>query len=150
MYSLQQQISPHRILLIEDSPADTVLLRHALDEQDEPYILEVLSDGETALRYIREHCGAAPEPCLIVLDLHLPRYDGTTVLRAIKSAPELSHVSTAVVTSSASPAEQAEVLQLGVSLYRTKPMDWSGTVELARELIGICKGASGRAVAYPS
>ncbi len=138
---MPQPLSPHRILLIEDSPADTALLRHALDEHDEPYFLEVLSDGESALRYIREHCGAGPEPCLIVLDLHLPRYDGTTVLRAIKSTPELSHVTVAVVTSSASPVEQAEVMRLGASLYRMKPMDWAGTVELARELIDICNGA---------
>jgi CheY-like chemotaxis protein len=41
--------------------------------------------------YVREHCRrAGPEPCLIILDLHLPRYDGSTVLRAIRSESELS------------------------------------------------------------
>lgn len=129
----------HRILLIEDSPADTMLLRHALDEQGDPYVLQVLADGETALRYVREQSRHSPEPCLIVLDLHLPRYDGSTILRAIRSEPELSHVEVAVVTSGATPQEQSAVLALGVRLYRRKPMSYDDTLELARELIEICR-----------
>ena len=78
----------HCLVLIEDNPADTMLLRQALDEQNDPYSLEVLPDGETALRYVREQCcRSSPEPCLIILDLHLPQYDGATVLRAIRSRP---------------------------------------------------------------
>jgi two-component system response regulator len=131
--------SPHRIILIEDNPADTVLLRHALDEQSEPYVLEVLLDGEAAIRYVREHCRREnPEPCLIVLDLHLPRYDGATVLREIRSHSELAHVTVAVLTTSASPKERDEVLQLGVSLYCTKPMNWDDNLELARKLMELC------------
>ncbi|MGH9632077.1 MAG: response regulator [Bryobacteraceae bacterium] len=137
---MTQDRQPYRLLLIEDNPADTGLLRYALDEQNEPYVLEELPDGETALRYVREHCGRnAPEPCLIILDLHLPRCDGLTVLEAIRSEPELSHVAVAVVTSSASPIEKAEVLALGVRLYRQKPISYDEMVELARELIEICR-----------
>lgn len=130
----------HRLLLIEDNPADSVLLRHALDELNEPYLLEVLPDGEAALQYVHEQCNRdSPEPCLIILDLHLPRYDGSTVLRAIRAESGLSHVAVAVVTSNASPSERDEVLALGVRLYRQKPMGYDETIELARELIGICK-----------
>jgi two-component system response regulator len=137
--------SPHRIVIIEDNPADTVLLRHALDEQGEPYILEVLTDGESALKFIRDHCrNCRPEPCLIVLDLHLPRYDGATVLRAIRSEPEMARVSVVVLTSTASPEEKAEVIALGIQAYRMKPMSYDQTLELARELIGICNQSSER------
>ena len=137
---MAQKKPPHRLLLIEDNLADTVLLRQALDEQEDAYVLEVLPDGETALQYVREKCGRqSPEPCLIILDLHLPRYDGSTVLRAIRSEPELSHVAVAVVTASISPQEEAEVLALGVRLYRRKPMSYDDTLELARELIEICR-----------
>ena len=131
----------YHLVLIEDNPADIGLLRYALDEQKEPYTLEVLPDGESALRYVRElYASNGPEPCLIVLDLHLPQYDGSTILRAIRSEPTLSHVAVAIVTSSLSPLEKAEVLALGVKLYRKKPMGYEETVELARELIEICKG----------
>jgi len=141
---------PHHILLIEDNPADIGLLRYALDEQKEPYSLEVLPDGESALRYVREVYSNGPEPCLIVLDLHLPQYDGSTILRAIRSEPALSQVAVAIVTASLSPLEKAEVMTLGVKLYRKKPMSYEETVELARELIEICKGSERAADATAS
>jgi two-component system response regulator len=128
--------------MIEDSPADTILLRNALDEQGEPYTLEVLTDGESALKYVRSHCESCrPEPCLIVLDLHLPRYDGAVVLRALRSEPALAQVKVVVLTNMASPDEKAEVVMLGVDSYRTKPLNWDETLQLASELIEICNGA---------
>jgi CheY-like chemotaxis protein len=138
--------SAYRIVVIEDNPADTVLLRHALDHHGEAYVLEVLNDGEVALRYLREHCTEdRPDPCLIVLDLHLPRYDGTAVLREIRQHPDLGHVSVAVVTASASPSEREEVLSLGVHMYRAKPIDWHETVDMAGELLSLCKSSHGMA-----
>lgn len=114
-------------------------MRAALAEQPEPFLLEVLTDGEAAINFVRDHCQTCvPEPCLIVLDLHLPRYDGATVLRAIRAEPELAHIRVVVLTTTASPAEKAEVLSLGVQAYRRKPMNWDETVELACELIDIC------------
>jgi len=141
----------NRIVVIEDNPAETTLLRHALDEQRESYVLEILPDGESALAFVRDHClECRPEPCLIVLDLHLPRYDGATVLRAIRSAPELANVKVVILTSLASPADKAEVLALGVDAYRTKPISWNEMLELARELIMICNGSLKRAAAQPA
>lgn len=139
---------PHYIVVIDDNPGDTALLRHALDEQREPYHLEVLRDGEAAIAFVRDHCyNCRPEPCLIVLDLHLPRYDGAAVLRAIRAEPELAHVKVVILTSLASPQERAEILALGVDLYRNKPADWDGILELARQLVDICKGTESRIAA---
>ena len=132
--------TPNRIVLIEDNRGDVELLRQGLQEQPIPFHLEVLSDGELAVQFVRSHCrgGNNPEPCLIVLDLHLPRYDGIAVLRIIKSDPDLADVKVVVLTTIASPAERAEALSLGVDAYRTKPTDWDGVVLLARELMEIC------------
>ena len=108
-------------------------------------MLEVLTDGESALGFVRDHCQECrPEPCLIVLDLHLPRYDGVTVLRGIRAEPELAHIRVVVLASLASPAEKAEVIALGLESYKTKPLNWDETLELARELILICNRSSER------
>jgi|SRR6185437_227398 len=133
--------SPHRIVAIEDNPGDSNLLRMALDEQSEPYVLEILPDGESALDFIRHHC-SGPEPCLIILDLNLPRYDGVMILRAIRAQPELAHVKVVVMTSFASPVQKQEVLALGIEFYQTKPGNWQEMVDLARELIAICNKPS--------
>src|ERR1700760_3163041 len=100
-----------RIAVIEDNASDVRLLRHALDELGEPYEFEVLRDGEEAMQFVEQHrLGIRkPDPCVIVLDLHLPRYDGTAVLQALRAAPSLGHIRVIVLTTQASPAEEAAV-----------------------------------------
>jgi len=132
----------HRIVVIEDNAADVLLLRIALDQHAKHrYELEVLKDGEDALRFVREHrSGQRPaEPCVVVLDLHLPKYDGLTVLGALKQTPDLAHVHVAVLTTSASPTEEARIREYGVRLYRTKPLILEEFLELGGEILSICE-----------
>jgi CheY-like chemotaxis protein len=132
--------SDARILVIEDNPADVRLLRYVLDEIGEEYELDVLEDGEEALRFIqRWSCTGEEEPCVILLDLHLPRYDGVAVLGAIRREPTLAHVHVAVLTTSASPDEEVAVLALGVRLYCRKPHELDEFKSLAEEILRICK-----------
>ena len=78
---------PAHILLIEDSPVDVQLLRLALDQQGQKYKLQVLRDGAEALLFVDRHRTASmsdPEPCVIILDLHIPKHGGVAVLQAIR------------------------------------------------------------------
>lgn len=62
------------ILLVEDDPGDVRLFREALSK-NYPYVnLQVATDGEAAIRTLRneEPFGSARRPDLIVLDLNLP------------------------------------------------------------------------------
>ena len=134
---------PAKILVIEDSESEIGLLRHALDQQGETYELEILNDGEEALRFVHEYRTGIrePEPCVILLDLYLPRYDGMAVLRAIRQAPALEHIHIVVLTGLATPDQQVEIANLG-ALYRRKPSALSELAELAEEIIAICKNSS--------
>ena len=130
---------PPRIVVIEDNEADIRLLRLAFDEIGEPYTLTVLRDGEEAMRFVEhEREGLIPHPCLIILDLHLPRYDGLKILNAIAAAPGLVHLKVAVITSLATPRDHAEVLRSGVCMYAQKPADLAGMLELGRSLMSMC------------
>jgi CheY-like chemotaxis protein len=133
---------PARILVIEDSEADIQLLRLALDQQEEDYELEVLKDGEQALLFVHEHRTALrePEPCVILLDVQLPRYDGMAVLRAIHTAPALEHIQVLVLSGLVNPRQEAEIANLG-AFYRRKPSTLSELSELAAEIFAICKKA---------
>ena len=136
-------MQPARILVIEDNVSDIDLLRLALDQQEEAYELEVLKDGEEARRFVHEHRTGLrkPEPCLILLDLHLPIYDGMAILRAIREAPALEHIHVIVLSGLASPSQKVEIANLG-ALYRTKPSGLPELFELACEIIAICKSSS--------
>jgi len=134
-------VSTPKILVIEDNSADIFILRHALDTVGEPYELEVLTDGEAALAFVAEHREGArePEPCVILLDLHLPKYNGLEVLAAIRKEPPLSHIHVLVLTSRASPEEEEQIVILGGVCY-LKPTGLPAIKQLASELIAICKG----------
>ncbi len=130
------------ILVIEDNWADVVLLRVALDSHGEAYRLEVLPHGEAALAFIAEHRSGTRrhEPCVILLDLHLPRYNGIEVLTAIRQEPVLSHIHVVVLTTAASPADRARVVELG-GIIIEKPSDPEGLRSLACDIMDLCKGA---------
>ena len=131
-----------KILAIEDSQDDIRLLRIALDNQGEEYDLEVLQDGEKALRFIHEHRTGirAPEPCIILLDISLPKHDGMEVLRSLSREPALTHIQVLVLSSIAIPEKVAEIEKFG-AIYRTKPMTLSEFFDLGAEIFEICKGA---------
>ena len=136
---------PAHILLIEDSPVDVQLLRLALDQQGQKYKLQVLRDGAEALLFVDQHRTASmsdPEPCVIILDLHIPKHGGGAVLQAIRRAPVLSHIHILVLTSASSPEEELEARYLGVRLYREKPRDLGEFIEVAQLIFEICKGES--------
>jgi CheY-like chemotaxis protein len=135
---------PARILIIEDDETEIWLLRQAFDQAGEEYVMDVLRDGEEALRFIQAQrkSDAEPEPCVVVLDLHLPKYDGAAVLQAIREEPVLAHVRVIVVTTLASPKEEAEVRNLGVRLYRAKPRALRDYDVLAKEILEICHEAT--------
>ena len=120
---LSEVQSPNRITLVEDTPSDVYLLRSALEQYGVNYTLEVIQDGERAILYLgRLTDGVEIAPDLVVLDLSLPRYDGLEVLSACRQIAAMEHVPILVLTSSASPREQARAEQLGISAYVRKPI----------------------------
>jgi CheY-like chemotaxis protein len=132
---------PH-ILVIEDNPADVELLRLALDELEEPYELVVLHDGAEALDFVKERrSGISDEdPCAILLDLYLPKYDGMEVLAALKREPTLREIRVVVLTSTAVSRRHEETIEsLGATL-RLKPRNFSEVIELATYVLELCKG----------
>jgi CheY-like chemotaxis protein len=126
---------------MEDNPADVHLLRLALDQQGEEYRIDLLQDGEEAIRFVRQQrlLPMEPEPCVIILDLHLPRHDGKAVLRAIKQEPALAYVHVVALSSMPSPSDEADVLRMGARLCKAKPMDLDEWVALAAEILAICR-----------
>jgi len=132
---------PAKILVIEDNPADVFLLRFALNHHKEEYELELLRDGAEAIRFVDEQRTLAddPQPCVIVLDLNLPKEDGRAVLKAIKQEPVLAHIQVVALSSFVSPSDEREIQRLGALLYRAKPMKLDEWLALAGEILAICR-----------
>ena len=138
-------MSAARILVVEDNPSDIFLLKRVLNPYLDEIELEIAADGELAIEVVerlRDHDGE-PAPCVILLDLHLPKYEGLEVLHFIRREPKLTHVHVVVTTSVASPRQEKELLSLGAQ-FRPKPSSMAQYAELAEDLIAICKGLPSR------
>jgi CheY-like chemotaxis protein len=85
--------------------------------------MRIVSDGGEVLRMLSSEQGLREAQMLglIILDLNLPRHDGTEILQRIQETPELSHVPVVVLTSSDSPRDRLAASQFGAACYLRKP-----------------------------
>jgi CheY-like chemotaxis protein len=115
-------LRPPRILLIEDNPADAMLVKECLHEEMPTMQLRVAKDGEEGLRVLRD--GAAdrcPLPDLVLLDLNMPRMDGHEVLKEIKRDSALRSMPVVVLTSSGYESDVRKAYEAQASSYVVKP-----------------------------
>ena len=138
-------MAPARILLIEDNPTDVRLLLYALQEQRAwPTELVVVDDGEKAIHYLIEQNSSAngANLDLVILDLNLPKLNGTEVLQTIRTTPGLQSVPVIVLTSSPEEVSAGIVRQanLEADCYMTKPVNVDDFLAVGGLLRRICEG----------
>jgi len=115
--------STHKILLVDDNPADANLTCEVLATSESPAKVSTVADGEQALEFLHR-CGQfaeASRPDLIILDLNLPRKDGRAVLAEVKADPELNDLPVVIFTTSHAPRDIARCYELGANSYVSKP-----------------------------
>ncbi len=118
-----------RILLVEDNPDDESLTQRALRRGDWGAEVIVARDGALALETL---AAAGDLPDLVLLDLKLPKLDGTEVLRQIRDNERTRCLCVVVFTSSGEPRDIALCQKLGCNSYVIKPVAYEsyiGTVQ---------------------
>ena len=115
------------VLLVEDSMADAELVRRAMGMNGHslvPHRLHHVKNGEEALNFLYHEPGyeKTPRPDLILLDMRMPRVNGPTVLRKVKSDEDLKSIPIVVMTSSADQHEIRQSYRNGANAYVVKPL----------------------------
>lgn len=113
----------YSIVLAEDSRADIFLVRQALAQSGLEHELLIIDDTSGAMSLLNRIGEDLPRPDLVLMDLNLPRVDGTELIRLFREHPECKSVPVIVVTSSDSPKDRARTAELGISEYFRKPSD---------------------------
>jgi CheY-like chemotaxis protein len=111
------------ILLVEDNPADAVLVAEAFEEARFDCAITVVHDGEQAVAFLDALDADASQDCpdLILLDLNLPKVSGTAVLERLRASPRCAEIKVLIVSSSDAPADRQKAMTLGASDYFRKP-----------------------------
>lgn len=129
------------ILQVEDEEADIFLLQRVFSKAGITSPVQAVTDGQLAMDYLS---GASPYadrikhplPCLVLLDLKLPKVSGLEVLAWIRQQTRLQGLVVVVFSSSSQPTDVERAYQLGANSYIQKPSGMEQTLEVAQLLKG--------------
>ncbi len=127
------------VLLVEDDLNDIFLVKRAFKLAQIPNPLQVATDGEEAINYLRgdgkyADRAAYPLPRLIVMDIKMPRRTGFEVLAWVKGDALLRRIPIVIVSSSDNPADINRAYELGANAYMVKPVDFRAVEHLFQSI----------------
>ena len=120
------------ILLVEDDTVDAMTVKRALNDIHVINTLIRVTEGEQALEYLRDSANA--EPCVILLDLNMPRMNGIEFIKIVKADDKLKCIPVVVLTTSKADQDRFECFNCSAAGYIVKPVDYKGFVEAMRVL----------------
>ncbi len=115
------------ILLIEDDDVDVMTVNRALRDLKVTNQLVSIGDGEEAIEYLRDE--STTKPCIILLDLNMPKMDGAEFLKIVKADRALKKIPVVILTTSNSDRDVFESFELGAAGYMVKSVDYEKFVE---------------------
>ena len=120
------------ILLAEDDSVDAMTVKRALKDLKITNQLIHTANGEEALEYLRKENNA--RPCLILLDLNMPKMNGIEFLEIVKADDLLQKIPVVVLTTSREEQDIVESFKLSVAGYMVKAVDYKKFVEMVRTI----------------
>jgi CheY-like chemotaxis protein len=118
------------ILLVEDDNVDAMMVKRSLKDLNIPNLVVHLPNGEEALEHLQNDDNEMP--CVIILDLNMPRMNGIELLQVVKTDDKLRRIPVVVLTTSHAEQDKVETFKLGVAGYMLKGTDYKKFVEIMR------------------
>ncbi len=120
------------ILLVEDDRVDAMTVTRALKEINVTNTLAHVENGEEALAYLSDD--TQEKPCIILLDLNMPRMNGIEFLSIVKKDDAVKNIPVIVLTTSKDEGDRLESFNLSVAGYMVKPVDYIQFVEVMKTI----------------
>ncbi len=120
------------VLLVEDDTIDAMTVRRAFRDLNVTNALVHVTNGEEALD--RLHDETSDKPCLILLDLNMPRMNGIEFLAVAKADRALKRIPVIVLTTSGEERDVVESFRLNAAGYIIKPVDYRSFVAAIRTI----------------
>ena len=118
------------ILLVDDDNIDAMSVGRAFKELNITNPLVRSVNGEEALNYLNDDSNEMP--CMILLDLNMPKMNGIEFLGIIKKDDRLKSIPVIVLTTSTEECDIKDTYEFSISGYIVKPPDYKSFVETMR------------------
>ncbi|MBI4611451.1 MAG: response regulator [Candidatus Rokubacteria bacterium] len=122
--------TPPRILVVDDNLMNVEIIQSRLAVHG--YEILTAADGEEALAVAR-----AAQPDLILLDVMMPKLDGTEVCRRLRADASFPFTPIILVTAKADSRDVVAGLEAGADEYLTKPVDQAALVARVKSMLRI-------------
>ena len=125
------------ILLVEDNPHDIEITLHTFRILNIPNRIDVVRDGEEALKYIfreGQYAQSDHNIALILLDVKLPKLTGIEVLKQIKSDNRTKLIPVVMLSASSHEQDVSKSYDLGANSYIIKPVEFDVFEKTVRDL----------------
>jgi two-component system, chemotaxis family, response regulator Rcp1 len=121
---------------VDDNEGDIFLTREALEDARIINKISVANDGVEALAFLRASLASGMQymPDLILLDINLPKMDGTELLSIVKNDPDLRRIPVIMLTTSSAEKDILSSYDNYANCYITKPVDLDRFMDVVRTI----------------
>jgi CheY-like chemotaxis protein len=127
-----------KILLADDDLEDRNIIFEAMEVINASELIHFAENGEQALDVLAKNHNPENVPRLIVLDLNMPKMNGTQTLKKLKDDERFKDIPVIIFSTSINPFEKEKCMTLGAYSYITKPISFGESVETAKLFVGFC------------
>ena len=120
------------ILLVDDDRVDTLTVERAIKDLHITNKLEIVSNGEEALEFLKDKNNELPG--IILLDINMPKMNGIEFLKILRADDSLKMLPVVILTTSKEEQDKLDTFNLSVAGYMVKPVDYLQFVEVIRTI----------------
>jgi len=123
-----KDLPAHSVFIADDDEDDRLLLRYAFARYSPECHLLFAEDGLALLDALSE---VNTEPCLIILDLNMPRINGLEALQLLRHNSLYANKPIVILTTSNDAVDRQRAFALGANEFLTKPL----TMDLLGQMV---------------
>jgi len=127
-----------KIFLVDDDADDMAIITDAMSQLDSNQIITYAQNGEAAMNLLLANADNNSYPCLIVLDLNMPKMNGTNTLKNIRKDDRFKGIPVVIYSTSINPLEKEACMSLGAHSFITKPVSFKESIDTAKLFLKIC------------
>ncbi|HEX4911514.1 MAG: response regulator [Pseudomonadota bacterium] len=118
-----------QVLIVDDSPTETHLLREMLEKNGHSVI--TAENGALGVKVCKEK-----KPDLVLMDVVMPELNGFQATRQLSKDPETAHIPIIIVTTKDQETDRLWGLKQGARDYLTKPVSEKALITTLKSLLG--------------
>lgn len=127
------------ILIADDDLDDIEMLTTALTEAGNSLDVQIVDNGKSVLEQLKKVPAAAP--CMLVMDMNMPKMDGRETVVAIKATDDFKNLPILLFSTSKNKTDELFAEKWGVRFFQ-KPDTVQGLNDVAKVIIAMCEERS--------